>query len=115
MRKIYFYDTGIRNALINNFNDLHIRQDTGQLWENFMISERLKFNLNNGIFVNTYFWRTHRQQEIDYLEEKDGKLAGFEFKWKSRKKRIPKVFSDAYPGTGIEFITKQNFQDFVGI
>ncbi len=72
MRKIYFYDTGIRNALINNFNALDLRQDVGPLWENFMISERLKKNANDGSFVSAYFWRTYQQQEIDYLEETEG-------------------------------------------
>jgi predicted AAA+ superfamily ATPase len=115
MRKIYFYDTGIRNALINNFNALQIRQDVGPLWENFMISERLKKNANDGSFVNTYFWRTHQQQEIDYLEEHGGKLSGFEFKWKAGKGTVPKVFLNAYPGSTVEVIHTQNFGDFVGI
>jgi hypothetical protein len=115
MRKIYFYDTGIRNALINNFNALQIRQDVGPLWENFMISERLKKNANDGSFVNTYFWRTHQQHEIDYLEEHGGKLSGFEFKWKAGKGTVPKVFLNAYPGSTVEVIHTQNFGDFVGI
>ena len=115
LRKIYFYDTGIRNALINNFNPLSMRQDNGQLWENFMISERMKRNHNGGFFVNSYFWRTHQQHEIDYIEESKGKLEGFEFKLKIGKGRLPKVFLNAYPGSTIEFINYRNFGDFVGI
>jgi len=115
LRKIYFYDTGVRNALISLFNPLHLRQDVGQLWENFMISERIKWNSNNGILVNHYFWRTHSQQEIDYIEEKQGKLFAFEFKWKSKKKRIPKTFTNAYPGASVEFIRSNNYEKFVAL
>ena len=115
LRKIYFYDTGIRNALINNFNRLELRQDVGQLWENFMISERMKFNGNTGRFVNSYFWRTHRQQEIDYLEEKNGQIAAYEFKWQNGKNRIPKTFMNAYPDSRVQFIDKENFEEFVGL
>jgi hypothetical protein len=115
LRKIYFYDTGIRNALINNFNPLSFRQDVGPLWENFMISERMKRNFNRGNHVNIYFWRTHQQQEIDYLEEHGGTLAGFEFKWKGGKRRIPKIFLETYTGSRVEFVDNQNYSDFVGI
>jgi len=113
LRKIYFYDTGIRNAVINNFNPMEMRQDVGQLWENFMISERLKQNAITGRQVNTYFWRTHQQQEIDYLEDAKGKLKGFEFKWKTGKYRIPKIFLKTYPGSEVQLISKNNFQDFI--
>lgn len=115
LRKIYFYDNGIRNALINNFNPLHLRQDVGQLWENFMISERLKKNANDGLFISSYFWRTYRQQEIDYIEDHGGILHVFEFKWRKSKERIPKVFLEAYPDSRVEFITNVNFENFVGI
>jgi predicted AAA+ superfamily ATPase len=115
LRKIYFYDTGIRNALINNFNPLSFRQDIGPLWENFMISERMKRNFNQGNHVNIYFWRTHQQQEIDYLEERGGTLAGFEFKWKGGKRRAPQIFLDTYAGSRVEFIDSQNYGDFVGV
>jgi predicted AAA+ superfamily ATPase len=115
LRKIYFYDTGIRNALINNFNRLELRQDVGQLWENFMIAERVKYNGNMGKFTNSYFWRTHRQQEIDYLEEKEGQIAAYEFKWQSNKIRIPKAFMSAYPDSKIQFIDKENFEKFAGL
>ncbi len=113
LRKIYFYDTGIRNAVINNFNPMEMRQDIGQLWENFMISERLKQNAIIGRQVNTYFWRTHQQQEIDYLEDAKGKLKGFEFKWKTGKYRIPKIFLKTYPGSEVQLISKNNFQEFI--
>lgn len=114
-RKIYFFDTGIRNALINNFNPLNLRQDVGALWENFMISERIKYNCNNTLIKNVYFWRTHGQQEIDYLEEFQGKLHGYEFKWSKKKFRRPKLFLDTYPGSTVELINKDNFMDFVNI
>jgi len=113
LRKIYFYDTGIRNAVINNFNPMEMRQDIGQLWENFMISERLKQNAIIGRQVNTYFWRTHQKQEIDYLEDAKGKLRGFEFKWKTGKYRIPKIFLKTYPGSEVQLISKNNFQEFI--
>ncbi|NQT75161.1 MAG: ATP-binding protein [Candidatus Omnitrophica bacterium] len=113
LRKIYFYDTGIRNTLINNFNNFDLRQDVGALWENFIISERLKFNSNRGRDVNIYFWRTHQQQEIDYIEEKDGRLSGFEFKWKKGPFKAPKLFIDSYPESSVELVTKENFKDFL--
>lgn len=115
LRKIYFFDTGIRNALINNLNPLNLRQDGGALWENFMISERIKYNGNNGRSANGYFWRTLQKQEIDYLEEYKGKLAGFEFKWKKSKFRIPKAFSEAYKGSKVELINRENYKSFAGI
>lgn len=115
LRKIYFYDTGVRNALINNLNPMHLRQDKGQLWENFIISERLKRNSNNDYFVNTYFWRTHKQQEIDYIEEEGGILHAFEIKWQKAKKKIPNSFIENYPNSKFQFITQENFEEFVGL
>lgn len=113
-RKVYFYDTGIRNALILNFNPLVIRQDTGALWENFMITERMKFLHYNNIWANCFFWRTNRQQEIDYIEERDGKLFAFEFKWKSEKDaRFPVSFLQAYPESKTATISKSNFHEFI--
>jgi len=113
MRKIYFYDTGIRNALINNFNSLDLRTDKGALWENFMISERIKYNNNRGKSKNVYFWRTHTQKEIDYLEEYEGKLEGYEFKWEKDNFAKPKEFLEAYKNSAVELINKNNFQRFV--
>ncbi|MDP3981398.1 MAG: ATP-binding protein [Chlamydiota bacterium] len=113
LRKIYFYDTGIRNALINNLNPLNIRTDAGALFENFMISERLKRNFNFGIRRNIYFWRTHQQHEIDYIEEGAGHLEGFEFKLNPRQYDPPKDFIAAYPGSGVNLLTRENFQKFL--
>jgi len=112
-RKIYFYDNGIRNSLIANFNPPELRNDTGALWENFIISERIKFIRNKNIWSNSYFWRTQDQQEIDYIEEKDGILHAYEIKWnpKSRAK-LSKTFSSAY-NTSFEVITPDNFHSFI--
>jgi uncharacterized protein len=115
MRKIYFYDLGVRNALINNFNPLELRQDVGALWENYMISERMKYNGNHGKDPNTYFWRTLQKQEIDYVEDEGGILSGFEFKWQKDTLRKPKVFLEAYPGSDVSLINCENFHEFVGI
>ncbi|HHO48393.1 MAG TPA: ATP-binding protein [Desulfobacteraceae bacterium] len=112
LRKIYFVDTGIRNALINNFNPLSLRQDAGALWENFMISERLKKNSNENRSVAIYFWRTHQQQEIDLIEDSGGKLSGFEFKWGRKKSRIPQLFLKTYEGSSVTPVTPDNFPEF---
>lgn len=113
-RKIYFYDNGIRNALISNFSDIEMRQDIGALWENYLISERLKRNQYNERYVNTYFWRTTQKQEIDYLEECDGKLAAFEFKWNPKKMaRNNPTFLNAYPDVDIQTITRENYIEFL--
>lgn len=113
-RKIYFYDNGVRNALISNFNPLHMRSDTGPIWENFLISERRKLLEYNQIHCNTYFWRTSYQQEIDYIEESGGKLNAFEFKWNPGKlARFSKSFLSAYD-TGVSMtINRENFREFV--
>ena len=113
LRKIYFWDTGIRNALINNFNPLHLRQDTGALWENFLINERIKNNINHGGDVNRYFWRTHSQQELDYIEDYGGKLYAFEFKWKKQKFNPPSSFIEHYKKAQVELIHNENFEAFV--
>lgn len=112
-RKYYFVDLGIRNALINNFNPLKIRNDTGQLWENFCVLERMKRNENTRQHFNTYFWRTYDQKEIDYIEEADGMLHAYEFKWSDKPGKPPKVFMEAYPGSEYKVITKENFREFV--
>lgn len=117
LRKIYFYDVGIRNALIGNFSSLELRNDIGNLWENFLMAERIKFLQNNDNFVYAYFWRTHQQQEIDYLEEVNGNLFAFEFKWNSKKvrKQAPKSFRDTYPNTTFENVTPDNYRGFLGL
>ncbi len=113
LRKIYFFDTGVRNALINNFNPFNLRSDIGALWENFLISERLKRNNNRELSKNIYFWRTYEQQEIDYLEEEKGKLSAFEFKWNEKKLKKPKAFMETYPNSEIKLINKDNFEGFL--
>ena len=113
-RKIYFYDNGIRNALIGNFTDISMRQDIGQLWENYMISELRKKRHYDEVYCNSWFWRTTQQQEIDYLEESDRQLTAYEFKWNPTKKaRISSTFTKAYPNTKIETINRDNFSDFL--
>ncbi len=113
LRKIYFHDTGIRNSIIKNFNGLDLRQDTGQIWENFIISERSRYNSNHGVRCNRFFWRNHNQQEIDYLEEKDGLLKGYEIKWKKAGARVPRVFLEAYKGSTVSVVNNENYMEFV--
>jgi len=116
MRKIYFYDTGVRNALISNFNSLSTRNDKGALWENFLIAEKLKMNSALDIDVKTYFWRTSQQQEIDYIEETDGGLSAYEFSWNvNKKKKIPLTFSRAYKTIASDIFTTENYNRFLGI
>ena len=113
-RKIYFYDNGIRNALIANFQQVGLRQDMGALWENFLVSERMKFNDYNNNWVNRFFWRTKAQQEVDYIEEKDGQLFAYEFKWNVKKSaRITRAFTNAYPNASTKIITPENFTEFL--
>jgi len=113
-RKIYFYDTGIRNAIIKNFSPIELRNDVGSLWENYLIVERIKNNHYNLNYSNYYFWRTHAQQEIDFIEEKDGKLFGYEFKWNPKKKiKFPKSFAINYPNAETKGIAKNNYQEFL--
>lgn len=115
-KKIYFYDNGIRNAIIGNFNLLINRNDIGALWENFLISERMKFLYYNNLYFKRYFWRTMQQQEIDYIEEQEGKLSAYEFKWnKKAKAKLPKTFVRAYPDSEVHLITQGNFEDFLGL
>jgi len=113
-RKIYFYDNGIRNALIANFNQPELRQDIGALWENFLISERIKTLHYKKVWYNKYFWRTHDQQEIDYIEERDGVIHGYEFKWNPKKQvRFSKTFLNAYPNSKTEVISRDNYYGFL--
>lgn len=112
-KKIYFYDNGIRNMLIGNFNDLNLRQDIGGLWENFLISERMKQNNYKMRLAKSYFWRTSQQQEVDYVEETEGMVRGYEFKWNPKKKgKFPKTFLEKYKAKG-DIINRSNFRDFV--
>jgi len=111
-RKIYFYDNGVRNAIISNFQPLDLREDKGALWENFLVSERLKYNLYDNTGARMYFWRTRQQQEIDYVEERDGHLTAYEFKWRPRKAKVSSSFLSAYDATA-RTIHRDNFRDFV--
>lgn len=111
--RYYFLDNGIRNALINNFNPLSMRDDVGLLWENFLFIERHKRMRYQGIHADIYFWRTYDQKEIDLVEERDGTLCGFEFKWGSKTPKPPKLWTDTYPNATYTVIDKENFLDFV--
>ena len=113
MSKYYFYDLGIRNALISNFNDLDTRNDVGQLWENFMVLERVKRNAYAGVSPNYYFWRTYDQKEVDFIEERGGGLYGYEFKWKEDRKRPPREWLETYANATYEIITPARHLDFV--
>lgn len=113
MDKIYFYDLGVRNALINNFNTLDFRTDAGQLWENFLVVERLKNNAYQRRFVNSYFWRTYTGAELDYIEEADGQLAGFEFKFSEKIAKPPQSWLEAYPASSFTCINRANYWEFI--
>lgn len=113
-KKIFFYDNGIRNAVISNFNMPDSRSDTGALWENFFMSERAKFTHYHNIFLNRYFWRSKTKQEIDLIEEREGKMFAFEIKWNPRSAyRFPRTFLENYPDHQTETITPDNYSDFL--
>lgn len=115
-RKIYFYDNGIRNAVLADFKPLALRADVGGLWENFLISERQKHLHYSQQWARTYFWRTYQQQEIDYVEEQDGAFRAFEFKWSPKAKaRFPQSFIDSYAPVQTDVITREGFESFVGV
>ncbi|NOR45403.1 MAG: AAA family ATPase [Candidatus Delongbacteria bacterium] len=109
----YFYDNGIRNTLIANFNNLDLRNDVGQLWENYAISERIKYQNVNRMIVNNYFWRTYDQQEIDWIEERGGVLHAYEFKWNKKKSKVPVAWAKTYTQSKFKIITPENFQDWI--
>jgi hypothetical protein len=114
--RYYFYDNGVRNSLIQNFNPLALRNDVGQLWENFLWIERRKANQNAGRSVNAYFWRTYDQKEIDCIEEYGGKLHGYEFKWQvgAVRRATRSEFLETYPGSELMTISQENFDEFIG-
>jgi predicted AAA+ superfamily ATPase len=112
-KKIYFYDTGIRNALIEDFSLPDKRPDVGALWENFIISERIKRNNYKRAHAKSYFWRTYTGAELDYIEEVSGKLSGFEIKWKKKKSKVPKSWVENYENTDFMVINSENYQDFL--
>jgi hypothetical protein len=112
--KWYFYDNGIRNALISNFNSLELREDQGQLWENYLIYERLKKQEYAMDYGSHFFWRTHSRQEIDWIEEKDGELKAYEFKWALQgKAKIPQAWQKGYPDSSFEVVDRSNYMDFI--
>ena len=112
-KKIYFYDNGIRNMIIGNFDPLNLRTDKGALWENFLISERIKQNEYKESLARKYFWRTKQKQEVDFVEDIGGRIFGYEFKWSETKtKKLPKTFTDAYNSEN-KTITRDNFREFV--
>ena len=114
-RKIYFWDMGIRNAVISNLSQVENRQDTGALWENFLIAERMKALAYRDSFAASGFWRTRQQQEIDYIEEEDGKIKAFEIKWNKKKAnaKCPVAFLTSYPDTEYKVISPDNIEDFL--
>lgn len=113
-RKIYFYDNGVRNALIGDYKPLELRNDTGALWENYIIAERLKHNAYNSFYGKSYFWRTQQQQEIDYIEDIDGVLHTYEFKWNNSKHpRLTDTFAKNYPNHTFTVVSPENYQSFV--
>ncbi|MFD2572643.1 ATP-binding protein [Spirosoma soli] len=113
MDKIYFYDLGIRNVLIDNFQPLDLRTDVGALWENFLVVERQKRNAYMGQFANTYFWRTYTGAELDYVEEADGQLTGYEFKFSRKLAKAPASWIATYPDAGFDVINQDNYLSFL--
>jgi uncharacterized protein len=109
----YFYDNGVRNAVINDLRPLALRTDTGELWENYLISERIKTLNYANRHVDFYFWRTYDQQEIDWLEMENGGLSAFEFKWKDERVKVPVAFGNAYPEASFQLVNRDNYLDFI--
>jgi predicted AAA+ superfamily ATPase len=115
-RKVYFFDNGIRNSLIANFEHIENRTDIGALWENYLVSERIKYLAYHQKWVNNWYWRTTEQQEIDYVEEENGQLSAFEFKWNPKAKgSVPSSFRKTYPAATINRIHRENFETFLGV
>ena len=113
-QKVFFYDNGVRNVIINNLNPLRLRADTGALWENFLMSERIKFNIASQNYCSSYFWRTRNRQEIDLIEVKDGEIFAYEFKWREKRSfKFTPSFIRAYPNSKRTIITKENYLDFI--
>ncbi|GHT17728.1 hypothetical protein FACS189429_2470 [Bacteroidia bacterium] len=112
-QKYYFWDNGIRNALSSNFNSLALRNDVGALWENYVISERLKLQSYKKMLSYNYFWRTYDGQEIDWIEEREGNLFAYEFKYNKEFAKIPAAFALAYPDNVFEVINSKNYLNFI--
>lgn len=113
MKRYYFYDNGILNSLTNNFNMLSLRMDAGALWENYLVCERIKKQAYDRLYTNNYFWRTYKRQEIDWVEERDGRLSGFEFKWGSKIPSVPPEWREAYPDASFTVVNRSSFLDFI--
>lgn len=111
--KYYFFDNGVRNAVIANFNPLELRDDAGKLWENFLAIERIKKQSYKSLYANNYFWRTWDGKEVDFIEEREGRLFGYEFKWKDKQTKQPTEWLKNYPGSNFEVINKENYLEFV--
>ncbi|HOX79193.1 MAG TPA: ATP-binding protein [Bacteroidales bacterium] len=111
--KFYFYDTGIRNAIIANFNPPETRNDLGQLWENFIVMERIKKQTYLPLYANNYFWRSWTGKEVDFIEEREGKLFGFEIKWSNARTKVPSLWLESYPEATFEIINKDNYLEFI--
>ena len=111
--KYYFFDTGIRNAVIANFNRLELRDDAGRLWENFLVMERLKLQAYRGTPVNRYFWRTWSGSEVDLVEEREGRLYGYELKWGGRPPKAPREWTEGYPEAEFAAVDRENYLEFV--
>lgn len=109
----YFVDNGLMNAILSNFNSIHQREDVGRLWENYILSERIKYQQYHRMVVNNFFWRTYDQQEIDWVEEREGKLHGYEVKWKPQRMKAPAAWSRAYTDATFEVIHQDNYLDWV--
>lgn len=113
-KRWYFYDNGIRNILIENVNSLQSRNDIGELWENYLVSERIKFQHYNQLLCSNYFWRTYQQQEIDWIEEREGKLFAYEIKWNAKRKvKIPTSWKNGYPDSTFEVINQENYLKWI--
>lgn len=112
-QKVYFFDNGIRNTLINNYNSIEMRNDIGALWENYLVMERLKKQSYLKIFANNYFWRTYTKKEIDWVEEREGKLFGYEFKWGNKSTKAPKDWLNTYQNANFEIINQTNYLAFI--
>jgi predicted AAA+ superfamily ATPase len=115
MSKIYFWDLGVRNSIINNHNAMELRNDAGHLWENFLMIERMKRNQYAGDLINSWFWRTHTGAELDLVEEQAGRLDGWEFKWGERNAKVPKTWLDTYPGAGFGVVNRNNYLDWLSV
>ncbi len=111
--RYYFYDNGVRNAIIDNFNLLNSRNDIGDLWENFLFIERLKKRTYHNIYANDFFWRTWEKQEVDLVEEREGKLFGYEMKWGGKMPAAPRLWLETYPNASYEVINRENYLNFI--